>query len=296
MIAQMTGAIVNIVLDPIFIFGYYGVPAMGVRGAAIATVIGQACGAATAIGFNLAFNKEIKLSFKGFRPDKESIKYIYRVGFPSILMQAIGSVMNVGMNKILIVASDTAVAVFGAYFRLQSFVFMPVFGLTQGMTPIVGFNYGARKPRRILSAVKLSVLSALAVMLVGTAAFNIVPEMLLSLFEAKGEMLTMGVHAFRILSWIFPMAAVGIIFGSSFQGMGIGWISLANSVLRNLVLLLPAAFVLARIDASLVWYAFWISEGVSLVVMIVMFIRVRAARIVPLLREVEKEEGYGVSN
>ncbi|MEI3013710.1 MAG: MATE family efflux transporter [Ruthenibacterium lactatiformans] len=220
MISQMTGAVVNIILDPVFIFGWLGLPAMGVAGAALATVIGQFCGMAVGIGINHVKNHEVRLNFRRFRPDWHSIKGIYQVGLPSIIMQSIGSVMTFGMNKILIAFTETAVSVFGVYFKLQSFVFMPVFGVTNALVPIVGYNYGARSSQRIQQATRLSLLMTTAIMALGTVIFQVAPGPLLSLFSASDTMLSIGIPALRIISVSFCFAGVAIVFSSVFPGAG----------------------------------------------------------------------------
>ena len=239
MITQTTGAIINLILDPIFIFGLFGMPVMGVKGAALATVIGQIVAAIFAFILNIRVNKEIQLRFRGFRPDKEIIGKIYSVGLPSIIMQSIGSVMVYGLNKILIAFSSTATAVFGVYFKLQSFIFMPVFGLNNGMVPILAFNYGARKRERMVDTIKYSVIYALIIMTAGTLAFWLFTDKLLLLFAASDHMMSMGIPALRIISIHFPIAAFCIIIGSVFQALGRAVYSMINSIMRQVVVLLP---------------------------------------------------------
>ena len=267
MISQMTGAVVNIILDPVFIFGWLGLPAMGVAGAAWATVIGQFCGMAVGIGINHVKNHEVRLNFRRFRPDWHSIKGIYQVGLPSIIMQSIGSVMTFGMNKILIAFTETAVSVFGVYFKLQSFVFMPVFGLNNGMVPIIGYNYGANKPERIHKTIKLSMLYATLLMVIGFAVFHLWPDELLLLFDASDDMLTIGNPALRIISYSFLLAGVNIIASSSCQAFGFGMYSLYISAARQLLVLVPAAYLLSLTGAlDNVWLSFPIAEVVSIFV------------------------------
>lgn len=267
MITQAVGAILNIILDPILIFGLFGMPRLGVAGAAIATVIGQIAGGTLGLYFNIKKNKEIALSIKGFRPDGNTIANIYKVGVPSIIMQAIGSVMTYGMNRILITFSETATAVFGVYFKLQSFFFMPVFGLNNGMIPIVAYNYGAGKRSRLVKAIKCSLVYAFVLLFVGFVVFETVPATLLGMFEASDEMLAIGVPALRIIGVHFLIAWFCIIAGSVFQALGNGVYSLVVSVARQLVVLLPAAFILARLGGlHAVWWAFPIAEGMSLCV------------------------------
>ena len=270
MISQMTGAVVNIILDPVFIFGWLGLPAMGVAGAAWATVIGQFCG--MAIGINHVKNHEVRLNFRRFRPDWHSIKGIYQVGLPSIIMQSIGSVMTFGMNKILIAFTETAVSVFGVYFKLQSFVFMPVFGVTNALVPIVGYNYGARSSQRIQQATRLSLLMTTAIMALGTVIFQVAPGPLLSLFSASDTMLSIGIPALRIISVSFCFAGVAIVFSSVFQALGDGMLSLVMSAVRQLLLLLPCAFVLAKLGGlDAVWFSFLIAEVASVTLAVVFY-------------------------
>lgn len=275
MISQATGAVINIILDPILIFGLVGMPKLGVAGAAIATVIGQIVGGSLGLIFNLKQNKEIQLSLKGFRPDKNTILNIYKVGIPSIIMQAIGSVMTYSMNMILIAFSSTATAVFGVYFKLQSFFFMPVFGLNNGMIPIVAYNYGAGKRSRLIKAVKCSYVYAFALLALGFVVFETIPEVLLSLFEASDDMLAIGVPALRIIGIHFLIAWFCIISGSVFQALGNGLYSLVVSIARQLVVLLPVAFILARLGGLIaVWWSFPIAELMSLCVSSFFLIRI----------------------
>ena len=272
MIRQMTGAVVNIILDPVFIFGWLGLPAMGVAGAAWATAIGQFCGMAVGIGINHVKNHEVRLNFRRFRPDWHSIKGIYQVGLPSIIMQSIGSVMTFGMNKILIAFTETAVSVFGVYFKLQSFVFMPVFGVTNALVPIVGYNYGARSSQRIQQATRLSLLMTTAIMALGTVIFQVAPGPLLSLFSASDTMLSIGIPALRIISVSFCFAGVAIVFSSVFQALGDGMLSLVMSAVRQLLLLLPCAFVLAKLGGlDAVWFSFLIAEVASVTLAVVFY-------------------------
>lgn len=272
MFTQGTGAIINIVLDPILIFGWFGLPAMGITGAAVATVVGQIVGMLLALILNAKFNREIKLSPRTFRPSGRVIREIYQVGIPSIIMQSIASVMTVGVNKILISFSETAVAVFGVYFKLQSFVFMPVFGLNSALVPIVGYNYGARNRERIVHAVRLACVYALVIMSIGVLLFLAIPDKLLVLFDASPEMLTIGVPALRIICVSFFGAAIGITISSMFQAMGKGIYSLIMSVCRQLLVILPAAWILGKIGGlHAVWYAFVIAELCSLVLVLFMY-------------------------
>ena len=265
MVIQGTGSVINLILDPILIFGLFGFPRLEVAGAAVATVAGQIVGGLVGLCLSLTRNPEIHMSFAGLRPKKEIISGIYSVGLPSIIMQSIGSVMVFGMNQILIAFTSTATAVFGIYFKLQSFIFMPVFGLNNGMVPIVAYNYGARKPERIIKTVKLAVTYAVCIMAVGFALFQLFPDVFLSLFEAEGEeagdLLTIGVPALRIISTSFLLAGFCIVCGSVFQALGHGVLSLAVSVVRQLIVLLPAAFLLARLGGlHVVWWSFPFAE------------------------------------
>ena len=267
MITQGTGAIINIIMDPILIFGLLGAPKMGIAGAAAATVFGQIVAAVMAIIINIRKNHELSISFKGFKPDIGMIKRIYTVGLPSIIMQSIGSVMVFGLNKILGAFSSTAVAVFGVYFKLQSFIFMPVFGLNNGMVPIIAYNYGAQNRLRMIKTMRLSTIFAIMIMACGTLIFELFPAGLFSLFNASDHMLGMGVPALRIIAVHFPIAAVCIIIGSVFQSLGNGVYSMINSIMRQIVVLLPAAYLLARTgNVNNVWWAFPIAELMSLIV------------------------------
>lgn len=265
MITQGTGAITNIILDPILIFGLFGFPKMGVAGAAAATVFGQILGLVLAAIFNLKVNKEIHLSLKGFHPNGTVIRKIYSVGVPSIIMMAIGSVMTFGFNKILLMFTSTATAVFGVYFKLNSFAFMPVFGLNNGMIPIIAYNYGARNKKRITDTIRLSITTAVCLMLVGLAVFQLIPDKLLLLFNASDHMLEIGVPALRTISLSFLFAGFCIVTGSVFQALGNGMYSLFVSIARQLLVLLPAAYILAHtLGLNAVWWSFNIAEIVSL--------------------------------
>ena len=275
MITQTTGAIINLILDPIFIFGLFGMPVMGVKGAALATVIGQIVAAIFAFILNIRVNKEIQLRFRGFRPDKEIIGKIYSVGLPSIIMQSIGSAMVYGLNKILIAFSSTATAVFGVYFKLQSFIFMPVFGLNNGMVPILAFNYGARKRERMVDTIKYSVIYALIIMTAGTLAFWLFTDKLLLLFAASDHMMSMGIPALRIISIHFPIAAFCIIIGSVFQALGRAVYSMINSIMRQVVVLLPVAYLLSLTgEVNNVWWSFPIAELMSFTVTMLFLIKI----------------------
>lgn len=275
MISQMTGALTNIILDPIMIFGLFGFPAMGVRGAAVATVIGQMMSVVVIFYCNSRYNHEVKLDFRGFKPNGRIIAEIYRVGLPSILMQAIGSVMTFGMNKILITFSQVAVNVFGAYFKIQSFVFMPIFGLNNGMIPIIGYNFGARSKKRIFDTMRSAAVVAVCIMAVGTAVFQIFPKELLAyLFDASDEMIAIGVPALRTISSSFVVAAVCIVISGTFQALAAGVNSMIMSFCRQLVVLLPVSYFLGNtFGLSAIWWAFPIAEMAALAVTVVMFMK-----------------------
>lgn len=286
MISQATGAVINLILDPLLIFGLGPFPEMGIAGAAWATVLGQIVGALLGLYCNLRLNPEISLNFRGFRPSGAIIRKIYAVGVPSIIMSSIGSVMVFGMNKILIAFTTTATAVFGVYFKLQSFVFMPVFGLNNGMVPIVAYNYGARRPDRIKQTIKLSVIYAVSIMFIGLLIFQFLPNVLLDLFRSEqdtGDMLTIGVPALRIISLSFLFAGFAIVCSSVFQALGHGVLSLVVSVVRQLMILLPVAFLLSRIGGlAVVWWAFPIAELLSVGLSALFLRRVYRKEIHPL--------------
>lgn len=268
MITQATGAIVNIILDPILIFGYFGLPKMGIAGAAIATVIGQLIAAGLGIIFNLKVNRELDFSFKGFSLDFGIIKRIYAVGIPSIVMMAISSVMTFAMNKLLDGFSTVATNVFGIYFRLQSFAVMPVVGINNGMVPIISYNYGARRKDRVIKTIKYSIFFALSITIACLAVFQIFPETLISFFATEGqsntELLEMGVPALRIISLNFIFAGFCIVSSSVFQALGNGILSLIVSVARQLVVLVPAAYLLSLSGrVEMIWWAFPIAECMS---------------------------------
>lgn len=264
MITQGLGAIINIILDPIFIFGYLGLPAMGVAGAALATITGQIIAAALGFYLNHRVNLEIQVHFKKYRPTRRLIREIYAIGIPSILMSSIGSVMTFCMNKILIVFSTTATAVFGVYFKLQSFIFMPVFGLNNGMVPIISYNFGAQKKDRIHQTIRYSILYATLLMLFGFILFEGFPDALLRLFNASDTMLDMGRAALRIIAPHFLLAGFDIIASTVFQALGRSIYSLIVSIARQLLVLLPVALLLSLSGVlDLVWLAFPISEVAS---------------------------------
>ena len=275
MITQSTGAIINIILDPILIFGLLGAPKMGVSGAALATVIGQIAAGTISCILNIKKNPDIEISFKGFKPDRELISEIYRIGVPSIIMQAIGSAMNYIMNKILIGFTSTAVAVFGVYFKMQSFIFMPVFGLNNGMIPIIAYNYGAKKRDRMMKTWKLSWLYATVIMVLGTLAYELIPGYMLRLFDASDTMMNIGVTAFRIIGIHFPVAAFCIVTGSMFQALGKSIYSMITSIMRQVVVLIPAAWLLSLLgQVDYVWWAFPIAEIMSAATTLFFFSRI----------------------
>ena len=266
MTSQLCGAITNIILDPIMIFGLLGCPKMGVTGAAVATVIGQCVAAIVAFTCNHKFNHDVKLHFRGFRPSAKIIGTIYAIGVPSIIMQSIGSVMTFGMNQILFAFSSTAVAVFNVYFKLQSFVFMPVFGLNNGMVPIIAYNYGAQKPERIHKTIRLGMVYAVAIMLVGLLVFQLIPKELLLMFDASDAMLEIGAPALRIMSLAFVFAGIGIVSGSACQAFGYSVYSMLISIARQIVVLIPAAYLLSLTGVlRSIWFAFPIAEIFSLI-------------------------------
>ncbi len=276
MVTQATGAIINIIFDPLLIFGVGPFPRLGVAGAAYATIFGQMVASLIGIYFNLKKNRDITLSWRYiFNPDKAVVKEIYAVGIPSILMMAIGSIMTYLMNRILITFSTTATAVFGVYFKLQSFIFMPVFGLNNGVIPVLAYNYGARNAARIKEALRFALTLAVSVMVIGAMLFETVPNLLLGLFSASGEMLAIGIPALRIIAVSFPMAAVCIVLGSVFQAFSRSVYSLIISVGRQLVVLIPVAWLLSKTGAvQAVWWAFPAAEIASLILSVYYFRRV----------------------
>ena len=289
MYTQGLGAIINIVLDPILIFGYFGAPALGIAGAAGATVIGQIIAFCLGFFFNKTRNHEITISLRDFKPSSEIISHIYAVGIPSIIMASIGSVMTFGMNKILIAFSSTATAVFGIYFKLQSFVFMPVFGLNNGTVPIIAYNYGAGKPDRIMGTLKLAAMYAVTIMLIGLAVVQLIPDKLLMIFSASDTMLSIGIPALRTISLSFLFAGFSIVCSSMFQALGHGMLSLWISVFRQLVVLLPVAFVFAKLGGlHVVWFAFPIAEVFAIIFSAVCLGYVYRKEILPLKARQEK--------
>ena len=286
MITQSTGAIINIVLDPILIFGWFGLPAMGIAGAAWATVIGQWIAACLAMGMNKKYNTDLDLKRKHAKPDSYVIRTILSVGVPSIIMVGIGSVMNFGINQILQGFSETATGVFGIYFKLQSFFFMPLFGINNAVISIVAFNYGARRPDRMMKTVKMAAIGGLVIMLTGLAIFQFMPQVLLALFDPSAEFMAMAVRALRTISWCFPVAAVCIILGSTFQALGTGIYSTIVSLCRQLVMLLPAAYLLSLTgNVNNVWWAWPIAESAGLTMTTIFFLRNYRTRIKPLYED-----------
>ena len=266
MISQLAGAITNIILDPVMIFGLLGFPAMGIKGAAWATVIGQITGALISIILNIKINKEINFNPKGFKPQSKIIIDIYKVGIPSILLGSIGSVLTYLLNLILGAFSTVAIAVYGVYFKLQSFVFMPVFGMNNGLVPIIAYNYGAKQKKRIMTAMKLGMLYAFCMLMLGFVAFQLCPGFLLQLFNASESMLSIGIPALRLISISFIFAAFSIISISMLQSLGHGIYSMFISVGRQLVVLVPAAYLLSKTgNLDLVWLAFPLAEIMSIV-------------------------------
>ena len=286
MITQATGAIINILLDPVFIFGWFGVPEMGLAGAAVATVIGQWCGAVLGFILNLKCNPDLKIHLKEMKPDLKVIGPILTVGIPSIIMMGIGSVMNFGMNQIFLgfpEVGNTAAGVFGIYYKLQSFFFMPLFGLNNATISIVAFNYGARRRSRIVKTLKMAVGTAMFFMVMGLLAFMLAPELLLGIFNPTESFMRIGIVALRIISIHFPVAAVGIALGASFQALGNGIYSTVTSLCRQLVALLPAAYLLSLSgNVDLVWWAFPIAEVVSVTFSLIFFVRIYKQKIKPL--------------
>ena len=273
MITQGIGAIVNIILDPLFIFGIGPFPEMGVAGAAVATVLGQIVACVIAIILNHKFNKEIQVSIKKFKPDFKIIGRIYYIGIPSVIMMAIGSVMTYSMNKILISFTETAVAVFGVYFKLQSFIFMPIFGLNNGIIPIIAYNYGAQNRKRMMKTVRVAMIFAVSIMFLGLILMQTIPEVMLGFFNASENMLQIGVPALRIISICFVFAGVCIALGSVFQALGKSILSMLVSIARQLLVLIPAAYLLSLTgNVNNVWFSFPIAEIASVIVSVIGFL------------------------
>lgn len=284
MITQTLGAVLNIVLDPILIFGIGPAPELGMKGAAIATVTAQFCAMLLAVFFNLKYNKEIQFfALRGFKPNLNIIKRIYMIALPSIIMMSITSIMIFGFNKILMGFTDAAATVLGIYFKLQSFVFMPIFGLNNGMVPIIAYNYGAQKPERMVRTIKLSVIYAVGIMIVGMGIFHIFTKELLLIFNATDEVLQIGIPALRIISLSFLLAGFCIVVGSVFQALENGLLSMLISVCRQLLVLLPCAYLLSRLgELQIVWYAFPIAEIISLLLSATGMLYIYRLKIKPL--------------
>ena len=283
MILQGTGAIINIIFDPVFIHGWWGMPKMGIAGAAVATVLGQSVGAVLGIYMNIRHNPDIQLHFKYMRPKWHTIQPVLAVGIPSVIMNGIGSVMNFGMNQILQGFHETATGVFGIYFKLQSLFCMPLFGINNATISIMAFNYGARKPKRITHTLKLATIVAVCIMVVGMSAFLCFPQVLLGLFNPTPEFLAIGTRALRILGLPFPAAAVCISLSASFQALGKGSYSTVTSLCRQLLVLLPVAYLLSLTgNVDSVWWAFPIAEVASLAVTLFLFTKLYRNRIKPL--------------
>ena len=286
MITQGIGAITNIVLDPVFIFGWMGIPAMGIAGAAIATVIGQWVAAILALIFNLKFNPDLRLSLRYAKPSSAAIRPILTVGVPAAITNSISSVMNFSMNQILLgfqAVGETAAGVFGIYYKLQSFFFMPLFGLNNASISIIAYNYGARKPQRIIKTLKVACGGALTLMMAGLLAFQLVPELLLGMFKPSPAFLEIGCNALRIISLHFPIAAFCIILVASFQALGNGIYSTVTALCRQLVALVPAAYLLSLTgNVHNVWWAFVIAEAVSAAATLIFFLRIYRRKIKPL--------------
>lgn len=287
MISQATGAVINIVFDPIMIFGLLGFPKLGVAGAAYATVLGQCVAALIGLVLNIRFNTEIHFSLRAvLHPVREVIGRIYYVGVPSILMMSIGSVMTYLMNLILVTFSTTATAVFGVYFKLQSFFFMPVFGLNNGLIPVLAYNYGARHKERIDEALRFALILAICIMSVGTITFELIPGRLLDMFNASDAMKGMGIYALRIIALHFPIAACGIIMGSIFQAFSQSFYSLIVSLGRQLVVLIPVAKLLAMTgNVNNVWWCFLIAEFVSFALSLTFFRRLYRREVEPMAKQ-----------
>ena len=286
MITQTTGAVLNIVLDPIFIFGWFGVPEMGIAGAAVATVIGQWVAAALAIFFNFRINHDVQFSLSGLKLHKPIVRQILNVGIPSIVMMGIGSVMVYGMNAILQGFSETATGVFGIYFKLQSFFLMPLFGLNNATISIVAYNYGARQPKRITGTIKRACAIAFSVMMVGLAIFQFVPDLVLNIFNPTPDFLEMGRSALRTISLHFPLAAICIAVGANFQALGNGIYSTITSLCRQLIVILPAAYLLSLTgNVHNVWWSFPIAEFASLTLTLIFFRRIYNQKIKPLYND-----------
>lgn len=285
MISQSVGAIINIILDPILIHGWFGMPVMGIAGAAVATVIGQWIAAAVAVYFNFKYNPEVQFHLRYTKLDKQTVGSILTVGIPSVVMNGIGSVMNFGMNQILQGFTETATGVFGIYFKLQSFFFMPLFGINNATISIIAYNYGARKPDRILRTLKFTCISCLSLMILGLAVFQFFPEALLMIFNPSPEFLDIGRSALRIISWSFPVAAICIAISASFQALGNGMYSTITSLCRQMLVLLPAAYLLSLTgQVNNVWFAFVVAEVASAAATAFFYLRIYRQKIKPMFQ------------
>ena len=285
MISQSVGAIINIILDPILIHGWFGMPVMGIAGAAVATVIGQWIAAAVAVYFNFKYNPEVQFHLRYTKLDKQTVGSILTVGIPSVVMNGIGSVMNFGMNQILQGFTETATGVFGIYFKLQSFFFMPLFGINNATISIIAYNYGARKPDRILRTLKFTCISCLSLMILGLAVFQFFPEVLLMIFNPSPEFLDIGRSALRIISWSFPVAAICIAISASFQALGNGMYSTITSLCRQMLVLLPAAYLLSLTgQVNNVWFAFVVAEVASAAATAFFYLRIYRQKIKPMFQ------------
>lgn len=284
MITQGLGAIINIILDPILIFGLFGLPRLEVAGAAIATIIGQIVAVSLSLYLNCKKNTEININMRHFRPCGKTIKAIYEIGVPSIIMQSIGSFMTFGMNNILLMFSSTAAAVFGVYFKLQSFVFMPIFGLNNGLIPIIAYNYGAKEPKRITHVIRLSIYIATGIMLVGFVLFQTIPATFMAMFDASDHMMKIGVPALRIISLSFLFAGYSIICSSVYQALGNGVYSLIVSAARQLFIILPAAYIFGKLfGLQIVWWAFPLAEIISVILCTILLRKIYLHTVKPLM-------------
>ena len=279
MFSLVAGAVTNIVLDPVLIFGLLGFPAMGITGAAVATVIGQWVGAVVALLINRRRNPEVRMIFKGYRWEWKVAGAIFKVGLPTIVTQALGSVMNFSMNAILLSWSTTAVAFFGAYYRLQNFLMMPMNGLGQAAIPIVGFNYGAAKPERIRDTIRVSLISSVCIAFLFAVVFIVIPKPLLSLFNASETMLEIGIPAIRIIAPTFVFAAVTIILGYCGSGLGSGMVNMTGTGIRYVVVLVPVSYALLNISGiSSVWWSFWVAEVCAACAAVLLFLHLYRKR------------------
>ena len=283
MYSQLSGAIFNVIFDPLLIFGIGPFPKMGIRGAALATVLGQILGLCVSVFFNVTKNREIQFKLKNLLPELRIVAEIYKVGVPSILLSSITSITTYFLNIILSAFSSTAIAVYGVYFKLNSFIFMPVFGLNNGMVPIIAYNYGARNRKRITATIRNGLFLAMGIMLFGMALFELFPAQLLGLFDASPAMLAIGVPAIRIIACSFLGAALGITFSSVFQAFGSAVYSMIATFVRQIVALLPAAYLLSLSgNVNAIWWSYLIAEVVSIIACIFFMHRIYKEKIEPL--------------